>query len=84
MVLVKEVKDFGIELFVFDDGWFGKRDDDISLFGDWFVDRRKFLNGLDGFGKKLNEMGFKFGFWFEFEMVFLDSEFYRKYFDWCI
>ncbi|WP_039764141.1 alpha-galactosidase [Caldicellulosiruptor sp. F32] len=82
--LAKEAKDLGIELFVLDDGWFGKRDDDTSSLGDWFVDRRKLPNGLDGLGKKLNEMGLKFGLWFEPEMVSPDSELYRKHPDWCI
>ncbi|ADQ07891.1 Alpha-galactosidase [Caldicellulosiruptor hydrothermalis 108] len=84
LALAKEAKELGIELFVLDDGWFGKRDDDTSSLGDWFVDRRKLPNGLDGLGKKLNEMGLKFGLWFEPEMVSPDSELYRKHPDWCI
>lgn len=31
----------GIELFVMDDGWFGKRDDDNSGLGDWFPNEKK-------------------------------------------
>lgn len=82
--LAKEAKELGIELFVLDDGWFGRRDDDTSSLGDWYVDKRKLPNGLDGLGKKLNEMGLKFGLWFEPEMVSPDSELYRKHPDWCI
>lgn len=82
--LAKEAKELGIELFVLDDGWFGKRDDDTSSLGDWVVDRRKLPNGLDGLGKKLNEMGLKFGLWFEPEMVSPESRLYRKHPDWCI
>lgn len=84
LALAKEAKELGIELFVLDDGWFGKRDDDTSSLGDWFVDKRKLPDGLDGFGKKLNEMGLKFGLWFEPEMVSPDSELYRKHPDWCL
>ncbi|HOJ92537.1 MAG TPA: alpha-galactosidase [Dictyoglomaceae bacterium] len=82
--LAKNAKELGIELFVLDDGWFGKRDDDTSSLGDWYVDKRKLPNGLDGLGKKLNEMGLKFGLWFEPEMVSPNSELYKKHPDWCI
>lgn len=82
--LAKEAKEIGIELFVLDDGWFGKREDDTSSLGDWYVDRRKLPNGLDGLGKKLNEMGLKLGLWFEPEMISPDSELYRRHPDWCI
>ena len=30
----------GIELFVMDDGWFGKRDDENSGLGDWFPNEK--------------------------------------------
>ena len=36
----------GVELFVLDDGWFGKRDSDNSSLGDWVADLRKLPNGL--------------------------------------
>ena len=35
--IAKAGKELGIELFVLDDGWFGKRDNDKSRLGDWFV-----------------------------------------------
>ncbi|MGB9857401.1 MAG: alpha-galactosidase [Dictyoglomaceae bacterium] len=82
--LAKEAKELGIELFVLDDGWFGERNNDTSSLGDWYVNRRKIPSGLDGLGKKLNEMGLKFGLWFEPEMVSPNSELYRKHPDWCI
>jgi len=84
LTLAKSAKELGIELFVLDDGWFGKRDDDTSSLGDWYVDKRKIPSGLDGLGKRLNEMGLKFGIWFEPEMVSPDSELYRKHPDWCL
>lgn len=82
--IVKEVSNLGIEFFVFDDGWFGKRDDDIIFFGDWFVNEEKIKGGFGKLFKEINDMGLKFGFWFELEMVFLKSELYKKYLDWCI
>lgn len=81
--IAKEAADLGIELFVLDDGWFGKRDDDTTSLGDWFVDKRKLPNGLDGLAKKINEMGLKFGLWFEPEMISPESELFKKHPDWC-
>ncbi|MFW6389908.1 MAG: alpha-galactosidase, partial [Halanaerobiales bacterium] len=77
-------KDLGLELFVLDDGWFGKRNDDTTSLGDWYVNKNKLPNGLDGLGNKINNLGMKFGLWFEPEMVSPDSELYRKHPDWCI
>lgn len=82
--IAQEAKELGVELFVLDDGWFGKRDDDTSSLGDWFVDRKKLPSGLDKLAKDINEMGLKFGLWFEPEMISPDSELYRKHPDWCI
>lgn len=84
LALAQKAKELGIELFVLDDGWFGKRDDDTSSLGDWYVDRRKLPNGLEGLGEKLNKMGLKFGLWFEPEMISPNSELYKKHPDWCI
>ncbi|MDL4843225.1 alpha-galactosidase [Aquibacillus rhizosphaerae] len=74
----------GIELFVLDDGWFGKRDNDKSSLGDWFVYEDKLPNGLPALVKKINQKGMKFGLWFEPEMVSVDSDLYRNHPDWCI
>ena len=77
-------KELGLELFVLDDGWFGKRNDDHSGLGDWFVNRQKLPNGIDGLANKVNELGLKFGLWVEPEMVSVDSDLYRRHPDWCI
>lgn len=76
--------DLGIELFVLDDGWFGRRDNDRSSLGDWVVDSRKLPDGLDGLGKQVEALGMKFGLWFEPEMVSPDSDLYRQHPDWCL
>ena len=39
--LAKEAASLGIDMVVMDDGWFGKRDDDNSSLGDWFVNEKK-------------------------------------------
>lgn len=76
--------ELGVELFVLDDGWFGKRDDDASSLGDWVVDRKKLPGGLDDLAKRINARGVEFGLWFEPEMVSPDSDLYRAHPDWCI
>lgn len=82
--LAKEAKSLGIELLVLDDGWFGKRNSDNSSLGDWYVNKEKLPNGIAGLAKQVNEIGIKFGLWFEPEMVSPDSDLYRKHPDWCI
>ncbi|MCR2806300.1 alpha-galactosidase [Paenibacillus soyae] len=76
--------ELGIELFVLDDGWFGKRDSDNSSLGDWFEDRRKLPDGLRDLAERINRRGLKFGLWFEPEMISPDSELYRAHPDWCL
>ncbi|WP_026881180.1 alpha-galactosidase [Clostridium akagii] len=82
--IAKVGKELGIELFVLDDGWFGKRDSDNSSLGDWTVDKNKLSNGLEDLVKKINDTGLDFGLWFEPEMVSPDSDLYKKHQDWCI
>ncbi len=74
----------GVELFVLDDGWFGKRDDDCSSLGDWTVNRAKLKKGLKGLSDEIHKMGLKFGLWIEPEMVSEDSDLYRQHPDWCL
>lgn len=82
--IAKEAATLGVELFVLDDGWFGKRNDDCSSLGDWFVNRDKLPHGLDGLAKSLNALGLKMGLWFDPECVSEESELYRKHPDWVI
>ena len=77
-------KELGIELFVLDDGWFGKRDNDRSSLGDWFVDRNKLPGGLEDLASRVRKLGLQFGLWFEPEMISPESELYRKHPDWCL
>lgn len=77
-------KDCGIEMLVMDDGWFGKREDDSTSLGDWFVNTDKLPGGLSYLTEELNKMGMKFGIWFEPEMVCMESKLYAKHPDWMI
>ena len=52
--IAKEASNLGMELFVLDDGWFGKRNNDDCSLGDWFVNEDKIKGGL---GKLSKEIG---------------------------
>ena len=82
VAMAKDAKDLGIELFVLDDGWFGKRNDDTTSLGDWFVNYDKLPNGIDGLSKKITDLGIEFGLWFEPEMVNKESKLYQDHPEW--
>lgn len=77
-------RELGIELFVLDDGWFGRRDADDRSLGDWVVDRRKLPDGIEGLADRITELGLDFGLWFEPEMVSPDSDLFRAHPDWAV
>lgn len=82
--IAKEASGLGIELFVLDDGWFGKRDWDDSSLGDWIVYKEKIPSGIGKLAENINALGMKFGIWVEPEMISPDSELFRKHPDWAI
>lgn len=82
--IAEEAARLGIDMLVMDDGWFGKRNDDCSGLGDWFVNEDKLRGGLSPLVKRIKEFGLKFGIWFEPEMVSEDSILYREHPDWAI
>lgn len=81
---IKKAADLGIELFVLDDGWFGKRNDDHSSLGDWFVNTDKLPGGLEKIAKAVHEQTMQFGIWFEPEMISRESDLYKKHPDWAL
>lgn len=82
--IAREAGKLGIEMFVMDDGWFGKRDNDESGLGDWIANKKKLKDGVEGLAARVNAEGMKFGIWFEPEMVSPDSELFRAHPDWAI
>ena len=74
----------GIELFVLDDGWFGERSSDHAGLGDWQANRERLPQGISGLAEKIENLGMKFGLWFEPEMVNKDSDLYRAHPDWIL
>lgn len=82
--LMEEGAKLGVELFVLDDGWFGKRNDDTGGLGDWWVNETKLPNGLKGLATYAKNLNMSFGLWFEPEMVSPKSDLYKKHPDWVL
>ena len=82
IALAKKAAAMGVELFVIDDGWFGKRNSDRAGLGDWWANPEKFPNGLQELISAVNGLGMDFGIWIEPEMVNPDSDLYRAHPDW--
>ena len=83
MEIATQAAELGVEMFVLDDGWFGKRNDDNSGLGDWFVNEEKLQGGLAPLIEEINALGMKFGLWIEPEMISEDSDLYRAHPDWA-
>ncbi|MDR6550526.1 alpha-galactosidase [Paenibacillus qinlingensis] len=82
--IAKEGSSLGMELFVLDDGWFGKRNSDNVSLGDWVVNPSKLPDGLQDLADRIARQGMQLGLWFEPEMVSPDSDLYRTHPDWCL
>jgi len=82
--IVDQAALLGVELFVLDDGWFGKRDTDNSSLGDWFEYEGKIAGGLKALSEKIHQKGMKFGLWFEPEMISEKSKLNDTHPDWVI
>lgn len=82
--IIDVAAELGMDTFVLDDGWFGKRDSDTSGLGDWVVNEKKLVGGLKAIADHCKEKGVKFGLWFEPEMISEDSNLYRAHPDYAI
>ncbi len=82
--IAQKAKELGMEMFVLDDGWFGKRENDSTSLGDWRVNLEKLPSAISGLADKVRAIGLKFGLWFEPEMVNEVSELYNTHPDWVI
>ena len=81
------LKDLGGELFVVDDGWFGRkyrRTYDDKALGDWVTDTVKLPNGVPALLRAAEDRGLKFGIWIEPEMVNSASELFEAHPDWVV
>lgn len=82
--IAKQASELGVDMMVLDDGWFGKRDSDSTGLGDWFVNEDKIKGGLEKLVERINDLGMKFGIWFEPEMISEESNLYKEHPDWAI
>ncbi len=82
--VAKRASRLGIELFVLDDGWFGRRDHDRAGLGDYHTNKRKLPRGLPDLARRVTELGLRFGLWFEPEAVNEDSDLFRAHPDWAV
>jgi alpha-galactosidase len=87
IALARRAAEIGAELFVVDDGWFGRRNPDESGgihdgLGDWWVDPQKFPEGLEPLIDAVRSVGMQFGIWVEPEMVNPDSDLFAAHPEW--
>lgn len=81
-------KALGGEMFVVDDGWFGRgsyaRNDGTSGLGDWVVNDAKLPHGLAWLAAQAKERGLDFGIWVEPEMANTNSALAVAHPDWLL
>ena len=82
--IATKAKEAGVELFVLDDGWFGKRTGETAGLGDWWANTDRLPNGIKGLSERIEKLGLKFGLWVELEMVNKDTELYRNHPDYML
>ena len=84
MQMATQAAKMGVERFIIDDGWFHGRNDDKAALGDWFVDEKKYPNGLEPVIAHVLKQGMTFGLWVEPEMISKNSDLYRQHPDWLL
>lgn len=85
--IIDDAAKMGFELFLLDDGWFGKkypRNADNAGLGDWMTNTDKLPHGIPYLINECKKRNIKFGIWVEPEMVNPKSELYEKHPDWVI
>lgn len=85
--IIDDAAKMGFELFLLDDGWFGKkypRNGDNAGLGDWQTNTDKLPHGIPFLINECKKRNIKFGIWIEPEMVNPKSELYEKHPDWVI
>lgn len=82
--IARSAKETDIDMFVLDDGWFGKRENDLSGLGDWFVNEEKLGGSLKQLSEQIHNLDMRFGLWFEPECVSEDSQLYKQHPEWAI
>ncbi|WP_230353253.1 alpha-galactosidase [Lelliottia sp. WAP21] len=84
MRMADEAAALGVERFIIDDGWFKGRNNDHGALGDWYLDEKKYPNGLTPVIDHVKQRGMEFGIWVEPEMISPDSDLCRAHPDWVL
>lgn len=84
MQMADEAAVLGVERFIIDDGWYKGRNDDYAALGDWYLDEKKYPQGLKPVIDRVKENGMTFGIWIEPEMISPNSDLYRAHPDWVL
>ena len=82
--MVRSAAEIGVERFIIDDGWFRGRNDDKAALGDWYLDEKKYPQGLQPIIDCVKDHGMEFGLWFEPEMISPNSDLYRAHPQWML
>ncbi|MDD4991223.1 MAG: alpha-galactosidase [Paludibacter sp.] len=85
--MIDNAANFGIEMFVLDDGWFGNaypRNGDNAGLGDWQVNAKKLPRGINYLADYAVSKGIRFGIWIEPEMVNPESDLAKKHPEWIV
>ena len=85
--MIDDAAAMGLEMFVLDDGWFGKdypRNGDDAGLGDWEVNTAKLPEGIDYVASYAHGKGLKFGIWIEPEMVNPKSNLAHAHPEWVV
>lgn len=63
MQMATQAARLGVERFIIDDGWFKGRDHDRAALGDWYLDKKKYPDGLEPVVNHVRALGMEFGIW---------------------
>ncbi len=77
--LARLASEVGCDTFVFDDGWYAKRDDDKTSLGDFYLNKDKLGGDFAYINDYLRKLSLKLGLWIEPEMANPDSELARSH-----
>ena len=82
--LARNAEKLGIELFVLDDGWFGRRNSDLRGLGDYDCNLKKIPGGISSLSDEIHKLGMLFGIWVEPEAINIDSALFEKHPEYAI
>ncbi|ASK26803.1 alpha-galactosidase [Neisseria chenwenguii] len=84
IAMAEKAAQMGVERYIIDDGWFIGRNDDWGGLGDWYLDGKKYPQGLTPVIDAVKKLGMEFGIWVELEMINKNSNLYRAHPDWLL